>query len=289
MAVFEDPPLAQAVREFTSVHDDERYALAMRRLIEVAPSNARVSWITRPANLRKLIARYKELGLSSSTERREMPAVSSLIREQLGEARQREVFSQIKLRSPADGRTRWLSTEEIVRVKEAAGGWWIVIGLAIATGARRGEIFNLRVSDVDVEAGTLIVEKGKSTRARRVLPLVGEMLELVSRWIEEEGLGPHERLFPDLNRSTLRHAWDRIRERAGVEDVRFHDTWHTFAVACAKSGMPLGELQQRLGHASIATTMIYAAYAPPIASAHYQLALERLGMSTEPAHEATAD
>ena len=170
-------------------------------------------------------------------------------------------------------------------MKEAAGSWWIVIGLAIATGARRGEIFNLRVSDVDVEAGSLIVEKGKSTRARRVLPLVGEMLALVRQWVVEEQLGPADLLFPDLSKSNLRHAWDAIRAKAGVGDVRFHDLRHTYAVACAKSGMPLGELQQRLGHANIAMTMRYAVYTPPVASAHYQLALERLGMSAEAAQE----
>ncbi len=61
--------------------------------------------------------------------------------------------------------------------------------------------------------------------------------------------------------------------------MRFHDLRHSFAVACAKSGMPLVELQQRLGHATITMTMRYAVYAPPTRSPHHELAMEDLGLA----------
>jgi len=76
----------------------------------------------------------------------------------------------------------------------------------------------------------------------------------------------------------LRKAWEKIRAAAGLEDVRFHDLRHTYAVHCAKAGMPLGELQQRLGHASIVMTMRYAVYQPPMASTHYDRALSDMGL-----------
>ncbi len=63
-----------------------------------------------------------------------------------------------------------------------------------------------------------------------------------------------------------------------VDDVRFHDLRHTYAVHCAKAGMPLGELQQRLGHATITMTMRYAVYQPPVASVHYDRALTDMGL-----------
>ncbi len=55
----------------------------------------------------------------------------------------------------------------------------------------------------------------------------------------------------------------------------------TSAVHCAKSGMPIVELQIRLGHASITMTQRYAVYAPSIASVHYQAALHGMGMAGE--------
>ena len=49
----------------------------------------------------------------------------------------------------------------------------------------------------------------------------------------------------------------------------------------AKAGMPIVELQQRLGHANIIMTQRYAIYSPPTASTHYSAALERMGMGRQ--------
>ena len=95
------------------------------------------------------------------------------------------------------------------------------------------------------EAGTLVVQKGKSARARRMIPLAGQPLADLRRWVEENRLEPPDPLFPCVTNGGLRHAWERTREAVGLDDVRFHDLRHTYAVHCAKAGMPLGELQQR--------------------------------------------
>jgi hypothetical protein len=52
------------------------------------------------------------------------------------------------------------------------------------------------------------------------------------------------------------------------------------AVWCAKAGMPLVELQQRLGHATITMTQRYAVYCPPVTSVHYEAALRQMGMGS---------
>jgi integrase len=86
-------------------------------------------------------------------------------------------------------------------------------------------------------------------------------------------------LFPGVTKGSLRHAWEKTREAAGLDDLRFHDLRRTYAVHCAKAGMPLVELQQRLGQATITMTMRYAVYSPPVMSAHHQMALEGLGLA----------
>ena len=118
-------------------------------------------------------------------------------------------------------------------------------------------------------------------RARRTIPLAGEMLRLLGDWVASEGLDSEDLVFGQVTPKRLRHAWDRIREAAKIPDVRFHDLRHTYAVFCAKSGMPMVELQQRLGHASITMTQHYAVYAPPIESVHYRAALHGMGMAGE--------
>ena len=275
----QDPPLRAVTAVFRSGLEDERYLPALDRLEEVAPEHARVSWLDDVDNLRKLVRLYRRLGLAAATERREMAGISRLVRECLGEARRREIFRELNLRRPDPGCTRWLDGDEIQLLREPAGDWWTLLGLAVSTGMRRGEILNLQVSDVDFEVGTIVIQRGKSARARRVLPLAGEPLEGLKRWVEENRLEPTDLLFPRVTIGGLRHAWERTRDAAGLEGVRFHDLRHSFAVACAKSGMPLVELQQRLGHATITMTMRYAVYSPPVTSPHHQLALENLGLA----------
>jgi hypothetical protein len=72
----------------------------------------------------------------------------------------------------------------------------------------------------------------------------------------------------------------RIRKRAELEvdGLVWHSLRHTYAVHLAKSGLPLKELQVRLGHASLEITARYAAYAPPMSSPYTQIALDRMGL-----------
>ena len=275
----EDPLLRDAVAEFRSSLEDKRYLPALARLEEFAPGHARVSWLSDPDNLRKFLRLYGRLGLSAATERREMSGISRLVRECFGESRRGEIFGALSMRRPETHRTRWLTAQEIERLREMAGDWWVLFQLAIATGLRRGEILALRVCDVNFEAESLVVQKGKSARARRMIPLAGEALSKLKRWVEENQLDPSDLLFPGVTEGGLRHAWEKTRKAAELEDVRFHDLRHTYAVHCSKAGMPLVELQQKLGHATITMTMRYAVYSPPVVSTHHQLALEGLGLA----------
>ncbi len=276
-----DRSLERVLLNFVADHG-RRYRPIVRRILKQAPPGARLSWLTDPENVREIVRQYRCEGLAPSTERREVCAISLLLREQLGEAKRSEVMRRVKLRRVKDARTRWLDTDEIRRVRSAAGDWWVVIALALGTGIRRGELLNLTVRDLDLQAGTLIVQGGKSGRARRMLPLSGELPALLKGWIAVEGLQPNESLFPRPTGSRLRAAWEQIREAAGIIDVRWNDLRHTYAVHCAKAGMPLVELQQRLGHATIAMTMRYATYCPPVASTHTDLALEAMGLGEVP-------
>uniref|UniRef100_UPI0022EA3FE3 tyrosine-type recombinase/integrase n=1 Tax=Parasedimentitalea psychrophila TaxID=2997337 RepID=UPI0022EA3FE3 len=56
----------------------------------------------------------------------------------------------------------------------------------------------------------------------------------------------------------LQHPWRRIREPAGIPDVRIHDLRHTYASNAVSSGMPIQMVGRLLGHTQIQTTMRYA-------------------------------
>ena len=58
--------------------------------------------------------------------------------------------------------------------------------------------------------------------------------------------------------SDLERPWRRIRERAGLEDVRIHDLRHIYASNALASGLPLEMVGKLLGHTSVQTKARYA-------------------------------
>ena len=52
--------------------------------------------------------------------------------------------------------------------------------------------------------------------------------------------------------------WERIRERAGLGDVRFHDLRHSYASLLVNDGVELLTVGKLLGHSQAQTTMRYA-------------------------------
>ncbi|MEN8949926.1 site-specific integrase [Planktotalea arctica] len=56
----------------------------------------------------------------------------------------------------------------------------------------------------------------------------------------------------------LQRPWRRIRERAGLGDVRIHDLRHTYASVAVAGGMPIQMVGRLLGHTQLQTTLRYA-------------------------------
>jgi len=128
--------------------------------------------------------------------------------------------------------------------------------LVLDTGIRVGELAGLRWGDVGPD---YLVVRGK-TGDRRV-PLSAE----VKREILGLGEGAHVwtgRRGP-LTRSGVMLAYRRLFARAGLSGTKLgpHLLRHTFATWYIRGGGGLAQLQGILGHASVATTMIYVTLA----------------------------
>ncbi|MEE9257274.1 MAG: site-specific integrase, partial [bacterium] len=57
---------------------------------------------------------------------------------------------------------------------------------------------------------------------------------------------------------SIRTAFDNARERAGIEDYRFHDSRHEFASALAMRGVDLNTIRELLGHKTMQMVMRYS-------------------------------
>lgn len=71
-------------------------------------------------------------------------------------------------------------------------------------------------------------------------------------------------LLPD----TVSHAWVKLVKRTGLEGIRFHDARHTHASLMLKQGIHPKIVQERLGHATISTTLdLYSHVSPGLQQA----------------------
>ena len=129
--------------------------------------------------------------------------------------------------------------------------------LLLLTGCRKNEIVTLRWDDIDRTAGELRLCDSK-TGARRV-PLT-PAVEWVLSGIERVEGNPWviAGKKPGAHLSNLDEAWQRLRERAGLDDVRIHDARHSFASRALALGEGLAPIGKLLGHRKVTTTARYA-------------------------------
>ena len=142
-----------------------------------------------------------------------------------------------------------------------------IIRTAMLTGMRRGEIFNLRWSDVDLKTGIITVQTSKSGRSRSI-PISSTLDQVLRSWrgdviqLDRDAL-----LFPSPRtggrRSDIKKPWTKLVEMAKLEDFHFHDLRHDSASRMVQAGVPVAEVSKILGHSSIQITeQVYAHLAP---------------------------
>ncbi len=127
--------------------------------------------------------------------------------------------------------------------------------LLILTGCRLKEIQTLQWAFI-TDAGMELPDT--KTGARRI-PLPAAARAVLSALPRTYG-NPYviEGKLADSHITDLQHPWRRIRELAGIPDVRIHDLRHTYASNAVSSGMPIQMVGRLLGHTQIQTTMRYA-------------------------------
>jgi integrase len=184
--------------------------------------------------------------------------------------------------------------EEVRRFLEAAEGDRLeaLFVLAVTTGLRQGELFGLQWGDMDLDAGTIFVQRQleevngklnltepKSAKGRRRVELPAVAVDAL--WKHKALMLAEGRLacpvFCDTHGGLLRKsnfirkvfkpliqkANQKSREEAeknGTEptllpDIRFHDLRHTNATLLLSQGVHPKVVQERLGHSQISLTL----------------------------------
>ncbi len=155
-----------------------------------------------------------------------------------------------------------------------------MLELLYASGMRVSELANLQLANLHLEDGYIrVIGKG---RKERVIPVGGESIRLLSRYLEEIRPllceNPHEQTVFVSNREKglcRQRLWQIIKthtKNAGImKNVTPHTLRHSFATHLLQNGAPLRVIQEMLGHADIATTQVYTHVNPErLKSIHQQ-------------------
>jgi len=282
------------VRSEVSLKTHERYgeivnnflspALGNLPLVKLAPVNIQHAYNGWAAGGR---LDGKQGGLSAQTRRH--------IHRVLKSALSRAVEQQLLARNPADAfkkrlpkvarrDMKTLTTDESASLLHAIKHtriYWPVL-MALSSGMRRGELLALRWRNVDLERGgvrvvesleqtkTSIRFKSTKTDRARAVDLPGfavEELRRLKRQQAEELLMLGVRQTGEtlvcaradgkpLQPQSLTHQFIRLIKRVkDLPQIRFHDLRHSHATQLLLAGVHPKIVQERMGHASITTTL----------------------------------
>jgi integrase len=173
---------------------------------------------------------------------------------------------RVRLGKEPEGRLRFLSEEEAVRLLAACGASQnpylaAIVSAALYTGARRGEILGLTWERVDFARGVLLFDRTKNGR-RREVPMHEPLYRALSMLPGPKVEGPVFRTVDGTAWGSIRTAFEGACHAAKLDDFRFHDLRHTCASWLVMAGRSLKEVQEILGHRTFAMTLRYAHLSP---------------------------
>ncbi len=141
-----------------------------------------------------------------------------------------------------------------------------MLELLYATGLRVSELVGLKLQDINLERGFLIV-LGKGAKERAV-PMGDAAVASLRKYLDAarpsllNGEDSEHLFISSRRRSITRQMfWERIKlhaRAAGVrQDISPHTLRHSFATHLLDNGADLRAVQAMLGHSDISTTQIY--------------------------------
>jgi integrase len=232
-----------------------RAELGTRPLVNITPAVV--------AEIRDSLTRTRSRGkpLSGATINRRITALSAVLSiavKEYGWLAKNPVANVTRLED-SKGRERFLSEPERRTLLEECDAsdcapLASLVRLALATGARKGELMGLQWTGVDLDRRTVRFLDTKNGESRMV-PLAATAIKVLKDW--RRNRVPAGAVFP-YPLTLIDVAWREARDKAKLHDVRFHDLRHSAASYLAMSGASLMDIAAILGHKTLAMVKRYS-------------------------------
>lgn len=150
----------------------------------------------------------------------------------------------VKLPKVANGRNRRVTDHEIHEIikNTTSNLAALAIELALATGMRRGEIINAKRENVNLPERTIYIPRTK-TDVPRYIPMIESAMNVIQK-VDPDHDG---RLFP-MEPNSLSQAFRRACQRAGFDNLHFHDLRHEAITRFFEMGLNIPEVASISGH-----------------------------------------
>ncbi len=136
------------------------------------------------------------------------------------------------------------------------------------SGIREGELLALTLNDFNFEDNTVsinktyvrldgkdIIQEPKTKKSKRIVSLPKQIMEMILDYSKQlYEYQPTERLFC-VTKNYLLRKMEKYCKLSGVKKIRIHDLRHSYASMLIELGVPPLEIQERLGHEDIQTTL----------------------------------
>ena len=165
-------------------------------------------------------------------------------------------LDKVRFPAPSKPRDRRLDAGELdvllAAANESGSGYMpALILLAVETGMRAGEMLKLKWSDWNKKEAILHLIDTKNGRDRFVplTPLANRVISSLDNTAD--------RIFP-TNYEAVKSAWQRLRKRTGISDLRFHDLRHEATSRFFEMGLTVPEVASITGHQTPTMLLRYA-------------------------------
>ena len=234
--------------------------------IEPTLGNIQLNQIT-SAMLSDLMLEIKTEDRANATVNRSRALLSSMF----NVAFEREIIEQspmtrVKKLVEQNQIERYLSDDELKRLMNVLANHHahdidnqIIVGIVemlLLTGARKGEVLNLKWSDLDENNHLWKLNENKSGKPR-IIQLNSQAQQIIRR-MSRKYLYVFANPKTGLPFNDIRKTFQKILEVAQIENFRIHDLRHNFASMAVNNGCDIYVVQHLLGHASPTTTQRYA-------------------------------
>ena len=162
----------------------------------------------------------------------------------------REKMRHLKISTRSKERIRRPTADELARLcdyfdKHTQLPMRDIIGFAVATAMRLGEIMRLRWADLNVQDKTITIRDRKHPQEKsgndQEVPLLGKSFAIVQRQPGGELIFPH-------NGDTISSIFPRAVKALGIVDLRFHDLRHEGVSRLFEQGYRIEQVALVSGH-----------------------------------------